>query len=267
MAVVRRRWDEPVPDGLVLWRLEIALTSHRWLMRLDFSDERVLAVVAHPDDAELLCAGTLARARDAGAVIAVCVACRGDKGQPQVLVDDLAIVRRAEMQQAAALLGAELFTLDQPDSELFDTVEVRRLLVEVARQFRPTLLLGHHPEDYHVDHRALSHLTEVVSWLATSPGFVTTSPPLETSPALWWLDLLQQQGPQPELYVDISGQLELKQRLLECHASQLQRGNDGNFAPLAELMRQQATLRGQQSGVIAAEGFTPYRAFKRTRAW
>src|SRR6476646_5695065 len=52
------------------------------IMKLDFTDERVLAVVAHPDDAELLCAGTLARAKADGAAIAICILCRGDKGLP-----------------------------------------------------------------------------------------------------------------------------------------------------------------------------------------
>src|SRR4051812_42329110 len=50
------------------------------IMKLTFSDERVLAVMAHPDDAELLCAGTLARARAEGAAVGVCVMCQGDKG-------------------------------------------------------------------------------------------------------------------------------------------------------------------------------------------
>ena len=49
-------------------------------MKLDFAEERVLAVVAHPDDAELLCAGTLARARACGATIGICAMCQGDKG-------------------------------------------------------------------------------------------------------------------------------------------------------------------------------------------
>ena len=53
-------------------------------MRLDFAGERVMAVVAHPDDAELLCAGTLARARSEGAAIAICVMCRGEIGRAHV---------------------------------------------------------------------------------------------------------------------------------------------------------------------------------------
>ena len=51
-------------------------------MQLDFSQDRLLAIVAHPDDAELLCAGTLARARRDGTDVGVCVACNGDKGHP-----------------------------------------------------------------------------------------------------------------------------------------------------------------------------------------
>ena len=61
----------------------------------------MLAVVAHPDDAELLCAGTLARARDDGAAIAVCVMCRGDKGQPPRPIPNLPGVRRKEVAAPA----------------------------------------------------------------------------------------------------------------------------------------------------------------------
>jgi len=56
---------------------------------IEFLPERVLSVVAHPDDAELFCAGTLARAQADGAEIALCVLCRGDKGQPDPPIDNL----------------------------------------------------------------------------------------------------------------------------------------------------------------------------------
>ncbi len=51
-------------------------------MRLTWQDERVLAVMAHPDDADLMCAGTLERAHMEGAEIAIVYLCMGDKGQP-----------------------------------------------------------------------------------------------------------------------------------------------------------------------------------------
>src|ERR1041384_1886582 len=108
-------------------------------MRLNFSGERVLAVVAHPDDAELLCAGTLARARQDGATIGVCVLCKGDKGQPAKHIEDLADVRRGEAAAGAKLLGAELLTGEVPDGELADTTESRHKLIAIYRQFKPTL--------------------------------------------------------------------------------------------------------------------------------
>src|SRR5438093_10035512 len=152
-------------------------------MRLDFSGERVLAVVAHPDDAELLCAGTLARARRDGAAIGVCVLCQGDKGQPATPIHDLAGVRREEAQAAAELLGAELLTGEFLDGELADGTEQRRKLITLYRQFRPTVVLAHAPNDYHPDHRAASALAEAASWFAASGGYSPEQPRLETQPA------------------------------------------------------------------------------------
>src|SRR5262245_14010998 len=135
-------------------------------MRLDFSGERVLAVVAHPDDAEYLCAGTLARTKADGGAVGISVLCQGDKGQPTPPLENLAAVRCAEMAAAAALLGAELFFGDFPDGALTDGVAERRRLVEIFRRFRPTLVLAHSPNDYHADHRAASALAEAASWFS-----------------------------------------------------------------------------------------------------
>src|SRR5437899_8534157 len=103
-------------------------------MRLNFGNERVLAVVAHPDDAELFCAGTLARARKDGAAIGICVLCQGDKGQPRKRVPNLAAVRRKEMAASAKLLGAELFLVGQPDGTLADIPGLRLKVFEIYRE-------------------------------------------------------------------------------------------------------------------------------------
>src|SRR5438094_1536913 len=109
-------------------------------MNLSFKSERVLAVMAHPDDAELLCAGTLARAKADGAAIGLVIMCRGDKGvgsnQPQ---QDLARVRQEEAAAAAEVLGAQLFWFGAADGELFDSYDMRKKLIEIFRRFRPTL--------------------------------------------------------------------------------------------------------------------------------
>ncbi len=236
-------------------------------MRLDFANERVLAVVAHPDDAELLCAGTLARARADGAAVGVCALCQGDKGQPTPPLSDLASVRRAEMTEAAALLGAELLRGEFPDGGLFDREEERARVVELYRRFRPTLVLAHCPADYHADHRTASALAEVASWACASAGQPSASPPLSEPPALWWMDAINLAGFLPEFYVDVSGQVELKRRMLACHRSQLRRGSDRDFTPLEELMLRQCQARGAQASVAAAEAFRAHHAWKRARAW
>jgi LmbE family N-acetylglucosaminyl deacetylase len=236
-------------------------------MKLSFANERVLAVVAHPDDAELLCAGTLARARAEGAAIGICVLCRGDKGQPAKPIPNLAGVRRREMAAAARLLGAELFCAGVSDANLSDAGVTRQKLIAIFRQFRPTLVLAHAPEDYHPDHRGAAALAEAASWFCASPGYKTGTAPLPAAPALWWMDTLNMSGFDPGFFVDISPYMAMKEQMLACYRSQLARGEGKDFAPLADLMRQQCRVRGSQSGVAAAEAFRAHHAFKRGRAW
>ena len=236
-------------------------------MKLDFSNNRVLAVVAHPDDAELLCAGTLARAKSDGAAIGIAVLCNGDKGQPTKPIKNLAAVRRKEMQAAAKLIGADLFEGGFSDATLADTVPARLCVIEIFRQFRPTLVLAHAPEDYHPDHQAASKLAEAASWSCASRGQKTKTRFMDAPPALWFFDTINMSGFAPEFFVDISAHYEIKETMLKCHKTQLARADDGDFSPLTELMQLQYRARGMQSDVYAAEAFRAHKAFKRTRAW
>ena len=242
-------------------------------MRLDFSHERVLAVVAHPDDADCLSAGTLARAKADGAEIGICVLCKGDKGQPDPPIANLGAVRKREMAAAAKLLGAGLLWAGFGDGQLADTPVQRKKLIELFRRFRPTLVLAHSAEDYHADHRAASSLAEAASWFSTSAGHKTQSAAMTTQPALWWMDTVNMSGFQPEFYVDVSDYVEVKRRMLACHKSQLRRGHHpqdgpgGDFSPLEEQMLRQLRARGAQADVAAAEAFRSHHAWKRLRAW
>ena len=236
-------------------------------MKLDFSEERVLAVVAHPDDAEILCAGTLARARQDGAAIAVCVMCKGDKGQPARPIKDLAATRRREMAAAAKLLGAKLFTCGVSDGSLTDDTTTRRKLIEVYRKFKATLVLAMDAADYHSDHRAAGQVAEAATWYCASKGHKTASPALTAPPALWWMDTIDMHGFQPGFYVDVTPHMELKERMLRCHRSQIARGEDGDLPPLAELLRRQAQARGAQADALTAEAFRIANIMKRDRAW
>lgn len=237
-------------------------------MRISFKNDRVLAVVAHPDDAEMLCAGTLARARDDGAAIGICVMCQGDKGLPgRKKIRQLGRVRQREMKAAVKLLGGALLRFGSPDGELADGKDERRRLIELYRQFRPTLVLAHAPEDYHPDHRASSALAEAASWFCASRGHVTSSPPLDSQPVVWWMDTIQGNGFSPDFFIDVSDYVSIKQKMLMCHKSQLQRSSDGDLAPLMNVMCKQSESRGVQSRCSAAEAFRTHHAFKRTSAW
>jgi LmbE family N-acetylglucosaminyl deacetylase len=236
-------------------------------MKFSFSANRLLAVVAHPDDAELLCAGTLARAKSEGAAVAICVLCNGDKGQPTKPLKNLAAVRRREMKAAAALLGAELFSGENSDGTLADNFQTRLSLIEIFRRFKPTLILAHAPEDYHPDHQAASKLAEAASWSCASRGQKSKTPALDSPPALWFMDTINMSGFLPEFFVDVSAHFRVKEQMLMCHKTQLARGTDGDFSPLSELMNLQFRARGMQSCVVAAEAFRALKTFKRARAW
>ena len=90
---------------------------------------------------------------------------------------------------------------------------------------------------------------------------------MPSAPALWWMDTMNMNCFVPGFYVDVSDFLTLKMQMLACHQSQLSRGKDPDFSPLAELMRLQFRTRGMQAGVEGAEAFRAHCAFKRTRAW
>ncbi len=235
-------------------------------MNLSFAEDRILAVVAHPDDAELLCAGTLARAKEDGADISICVCCNGDKGHSSRPVENLAEVRQQEMAAAADVLGANLYLLNIPDGELADNTANRRSLIEIVRRCKTTHLLAHASTDYHPDHQAASKLAEAASWFSASRGHKTESPALHSPPALWWMDTVNMLGFEPGLFIDVSDYASVKEDMLACHRSQLARSNDGDFSSLLELMRLQYRTRGMQSGVEAAEAFRIHPAFKRVRA-
>lgn len=237
-------------------------------MRLDFHGERVLAVVAHPDDAEILCTGTLARVRRDGGAVGVCVLCQGDKGQPAQAIPDLAAVRKRESEASAAILSAQIFPGRYPDGTLRDVDETRMHLVRTLRTFRPTLVLAHAPNDYHPDHQAASSLAYAASWIAASRGLRTESAaPLDRPPALWWMDALTMANFEPTIYVDVSEFVGIKDRMLACHESQLQRATDRDFVSLPDLMHHHLSARGLQADVAAAEAFRPCLAFKRIGAW
>lgn len=212
---------------------------------------RVLAVGAHPDDVELLCAGTLAKFVTTGSEIHIAVVCRGDRGGA---VPGLPAIRQEESRRAAAVLGAPLTFLGIGDAEVRETVEMRSLFIDLLRDVRPELILTHGPNDYHDDHTTTSRLIATCAWYAASVGHRSEQPVLDIPPAILYMDNIAGIGSEPTHLVDITDTIVLKRRMLACHRSQLRRSDSG-LPDLEELAETLARLRGLQCGVRYAEGF------------
>ena len=200
-------------------------------MKLNFQGERVLAVVAHPDDAELFARARWPAPRRTARRWAG-VLCRGDKGQPAEPIPRLAAVRRREMAAAAKLLGAELSWGRVPDGTLADDRPTRLLVVEIYRRFRPTLVLAPCPGGLPSRPSCRGRAGRSGFLVLRLRGHRTKSPALAAPPALWWMDTLGISRFEPGFYVDVSEHMTLKEQMLACHRSQAARAEDGDFSPL-----------------------------------
>ncbi len=131
----------------------------------DYAPESAMAIVAHPDDIEFSCAGTLARWAQAGARLAYVICTSGEVGfdRPGIDLSEAAQIREAEQRKAAEIVGTQDVTfLRHPDGLLQPTLELRNQLVREIRRFRPevvvcgdpTIVWGGDAYINHPDHRA-----------------------------------------------------------------------------------------------------------------
>ncbi len=227
---------------------------------------RVLALMAHPDDAEFLCAGTLIRLARAGWEVHIATVACGDCGTTTETLWGIAARRFEEARQSAALIEATYHCLDECDGfVVYDKPSLRKC-VDLFRRVAPRLVFLHTPSDYMMDHVMASLLGRAASFIFGAPN-ASEFPLLPGSqvPHLYYCDPVEGLDPfghpvEPSTYVDVSAVLEEKARMLACHASQREwlRAYHGNDEYL-ESMRRHARMRGQQAGVAGAEAFIQHR--------
>ena len=225
----------------------------------------VLSVLAHPDDAEFLCAGTLLRlVREHGWQAHIATMTPGDCGSAELPPDEISRIRRAEGARAAELLGGRYHCLEERD--LLITYGERALdrVTRLLREVRPRLVLTHSPADYMLDHEMTSTVVRAAAFAAPIPNFLRERghpPPLEHIPHLYYCDPIEGKDAlgrdvAPSFCIDISGVIDDKAAMLACHASQRQwllkhHGID----QYSIAMREWGARRGQGCGVAFAEGF------------
>jgi LmbE family N-acetylglucosaminyl deacetylase len=120
----------------------------------------VLAVFAHPDDAEISAGATMAKFADAGREVHLVILTNGDKGSGDPSQDraELAATRREETQAAAKVLGLKSARiLETPDGELANDTATRGPIVRIVRELRPETLLSCDPTAVYFENRYYNH--------------------------------------------------------------------------------------------------------------
>ncbi|MGE3312105.1 MAG: PIG-L deacetylase family protein [Limisphaerales bacterium] len=187
---------------------------------------RIICFGAHPDDCEIQAAGTATLWASQGHKVKLVSVTNGDIGHWREAGGPLAKRRLAEVRAAAAVLGVECEVLDIHDGELLPTLENRRLLVRLIREWNADVVLGPRPNDYHPDHRYTGVLVQDAAYMVTVPFFCPDIPHLKKNPVfMYFPDSFRKPNPfVPDVVVDIGGVIERKLDALDKLVSQFHEG-------------------------------------------
>jgi LmbE family N-acetylglucosaminyl deacetylase len=221
-----------------------------------------LAIVAHPDDAEFLCAGTLTLLHNKGWHIHMTTITAGDCGSKVLGKKEISEVRVKEAANAASLIDAGYECLGFEDLFiLYDRPSITTVVAHV-RKIQPQLVITMSPSCYMVDHEHTSKLVQSACFAAGIVNIATPGiKPLDYIPHLYYADAMEGKDKlgQPikgSTIVDITSVMDIKTEMLACHASQREwlRQHHGMDQYILN-MQQQAMATGKDIGISYAEGF------------
>ena len=223
---------------------------------------RVLAIGAHPDDIERACSGTLAKCVKRGDKVFVCHVSSGNMGHVIIPPDELRVIRANEAKKAGSLAGTEVIWGGFDDLEIFDNNKAARdKIVDVIRYADPDFIITHSPDDYMPDHTAVSRLVFDASFTATLPNYASKEKKAAKLVPIYYMDTLAGVNFNPTEFVDITDEIDLKIKMLECHESQLVWMRDHDGIDFADMVRTCSKYRGYQCGAGYAEGFRQCRVY------
>ncbi len=216
----------------------------------------VLAVMAHPDDAEILCGGALIKSEKAGERTGVLDLTAGEAGSSGTTT-----TRAREAESAAEVMGlADRRCAGLTDSGLVNDRESRIVVAGLIRTLRPRVVVTHWTEGRHPDHRAAAGLARDASFLAGLLKFPTGGAPHRPEKLVYALSFLENPV-KPTFVVDITGEMDRKIDALSCYDSQF-RGKTGmgevfpgGNRPLFEQIR---NVHGSYGALIRCGYAEPY---------
>jgi bacillithiol biosynthesis deacetylase BshB1 len=216
----------------------------------------IAGICAHPDDAELVMGGTLAREAAAGRRVALVDLTRGEsgsRGTPET--------RAEEAAEAARILGvAHRESLGLPDSALEHRVEQRDVLVRALRRLRPHVVLAQHWEQRHPDHATASRLVYDACFVAGLRNYrPDLGPAFRPAKVAYATSMTEALEVTPSFVVDVTATFATKMRAIRAFASQFAAAADeavalpfDSFQKAVELT---ARRHGQRIGVEYGEGY------------
>ncbi|MFH1823656.1 MAG: PIG-L family deacetylase [Candidatus Firestonebacteria bacterium] len=217
---------------------------------------RILAVGANPDDVELLCGGTLAKYSKLGHTVIISHVTNGDLGHFHIPRNKLAKIRIKEAQKAGKLIKAEkVINLNFHDLDVHHDRKDIKKFIDMIREAKPDLIITHDPNDYMPDHVATSRLVVDASFIATLPQLKTKHIYHPKVTPIYYMDTVAGVNFAPTEYVDITGVMETKKKMLGCHESQITWMKEHDKIDFIEFMMIVAKFRGLQSNVTYAESF------------
>lgn len=142
---------------------------------------RIIAFGAHPDDVEFRLSGSAAKWVAKGHKVKFVSVTNGDIGHWKESGGALAKRRVAEVEEAAKRLGIEVEVLDIHDGEIMPTLENRKIIARLIREWDADVVLTHRPYDYHPDHRNAGLLVRDAAFMIKVPFYVPDTPPIAHS--------------------------------------------------------------------------------------
>ncbi len=175
----------------------------------------VLAIMAHPDDAELLCGGALAASADKGERVGILSLTDGGAG-----THGSAEVRELEAARAAEILGVHVrATAGLPDAGVMNTPDTRRAVVERLREMRPRVVVTHWTAARHPDHRLTAELVTDACFLAGLSRFPAGGAPHRPFKLVYATAFREDADP-PTFVIDVTAQMERKLAAIAAYGTQ-----------------------------------------------
>jgi len=223
--------------------------------------KRAMVIVAHPDDPEFFCGGTVALWCTTGTEVIYLILTNGNKGSddPTQTPETLAKIRQKEQQAAANLLGVkEIIFFDEPDGELISTLKLRKQVVAQIRKHRPDAVIALDPTRFFFENRSINHADHRAAGEVAIDAIYPAARNRMYHPELLEeglephtvKDIFIVEPEQPTAYVDITDVFETKLNATLCHTSQIA-DPEGSV----ERWRKRATITDEYGRQVMREGF------------